>query len=306
MKWQAFRKKYLSRKFAVICLFVVPCMAFYVAFRYWPFLQSLIFSFFRYDYMTPPGEWVGFTNYINALTSKLFWQTMWTTVKLFLLSLAFGFIIPILQALLLAEIKRGKSALRYLYIIPAGIPSIATLAVWKYIWHPQGGLANALTSFLGFGTHDWLFEAGTSLFALRFSYILGGGLGMMIYFVAINNIDSEIYSAAKIDGANRWQQMFRITIPNILGTIGMQFLLSLTSGLLTFDDVYILTGGSETSQTVVMGIYRKAFSELNMGQGMAMSVIIMLITLSVSIVQIKLQYGDDKSAKKRRRKCESV
>ena len=252
IKLQAIRKKVLSRKFAVCCLFIIPCAAFYVIFRYWPFLQSLFYSFFHYDYMNPPGDWAGFDNYINTFRSSVFWTSLWTTVKLFLLSLAFGFLVPILQALFLAEIKRGKAAFRYMYLIPAGIPSIATLAVWKYIWNPQGGLANVISSALGFGTHDWLFEPNTALFALRFSCILGGGLGMMIYFVAINNI------------------------------------------LLTFDDVYILTGGAESSQTVVMGIYRKAFSELNMGQGMAMSVVIMLITLSVSIVQIKLQYRDNK------------
>lgn len=294
IRLQAIRKKVLSRKFAVCCLFIIPCAAFYVIFRYWPFLQSLFYSFFHYDYMNPPGDWAGFDNYINTFRSSVFWTSLWTTVKLFLLSLAFGFLVPILQALFLAEIKRGKATFRYMYLIPAGIPSIATLAVWKYIWNPQGGLANVISSALGFGTHDWLFEPNTALFALRFSCILGGGLGMMIYFVAINNIDSEIYSAAKIDGANGWQQMFLITIPNILDTIGIQFLLTLTSSLLTFDDVYILTGGAESSQTVVMGIYRKAFSELNMGQGMAMSVVIMLITLSVSIVQIKLQYRDNK------------
>lgn len=297
MQWQTFRKKYLSRRFAVICLFVVPCLAFYIIFRYWPFLQSLLYSFFDYDYMTPPGEWVGFENYANTFKSKLFWETLWTTVKLFLLQLAFGFIVPILQALLLAEVTKGKGVFRYLYIIPAGIPSIASLAVWKYIWNPQGGLANALMRALGLPTHDWLFDADTALFALRFSSILGGGLGMMIYFVAINNIDSEIYSAAKIDGANGWQQILFITMPNILGTIGIQFLLALTSSLLAFDDVYILTGGANSSQTVVMGVYRKAFSELNMGQGMAMSVLIMLMTLTVSIIQIRLQYGDKKGEK---------
>lgn len=202
---------------------------------------------------------------------------------LFAYSILLGFWVPIVQALLLNETTKGKGLLRYLYVLPAAVPSVAGLAIWRYIWNPEAGLANVLVNALGIPDQAWLLDENLIKLTLRLPGLLGGGIGMLIYLVAINNVSDELYEAAKIDGASNFRCVFSITLPNIKGIIGIQLLLSLSSSLLAFDDVYIMTGASGgpggSASTLVFGIYMRAYDQLQYGQAMAMSCIVLVLTL---------------------------
>ena len=270
-------------------VFVGPAIAAFVILKYIPIFQAFFYSFFKYSLVDPPGKFVGLRNYINVLSSPLFWKEFWNTSVLFGFSMLMGFWVPIVQALLLSQIRKGKNLLRFLYILPAGLPSIAGLVLWKFIWNPDGGLANVVTHALGLGRFNWLGDPKLVKFCLRFPGLFGGGLGILIYLVAINNVSMEQYEAAIIDGANAFKRMLHITLPNIWYIIQIQFVLALTSSLLPFDDVYVLTQGGPnySSATLVIGLYEKAFREWNIGQSMAMSVIIFIITLFFMLLRLK-------------------
>lgn len=283
------------KQFLIAAAFVGPSVIAFFIFKYLTTFQSLFYSLFRYDYGNPPGVFIGLDNYIQTFKSALFWESVWNTIVLFFFSMIFAFWVPIAQALFLNEIPKGKGVFRYLYILPAALPGVATLSVWSYIWDVNSGLANYLVQLLGFEPQKWLFDPKQVKICLRIGGLLGGGIGMLIYLVAIQGIDSQIYEAARIDGASRICSMFRITIPNIMFIIKIQFLLNICSSLLVFDDVYIMTkGGPGTSSTtVVMTIYDKAFSALNFGQAMAMSVIVTFFTLVFVILQLRLSKAKD-------------
>lgn len=288
-------RHYRRHKVLVAFLFVLPSIVFFILMKYLPMFECVYDSLFNYNLGNPPGNWVGLRNYVNTFRSSLFWQEMGNTVILWGYGILFGFFTPLIQALLLNELRRGKGLLRYLYILPAGIPTIAGVTVWKNIWQPEGGLANALMGMLGLSEQQWIYSAHWVKFCLRFPSILGGGMGLLIYIVAINNVPWEIQEAAIVDGASAWNRLWRITLPNIRYMIEIQFLLSLTSSLLAFDDVYLMTKGGPqySSTTAVLGVYTKSFMEQNFGQAMSMSVVIFLCTLGVTIVELQLQKRSD-------------
>ena len=276
-------------------LFIAPAVIGFFIFRYVTSFQAFYYSFFRYDYVNPPGVFIGLDNYVNLFKSEIFWESLLNTIILFAMSVAFGFWVPIVQALMINELGKSQGVFRYLYLIPAGIPGVASMVVWKYMWNVDAGLANVITSALGLGEFDWLYDEKLVKFCLRIPAILGGGTNVLIYLVAIGGVGEEMYEAARLDGASRFRQIFSLTLPNIANIIGIQFLLSLTGSLLAFDDVYVMTqGGPGTSSTtVVMAIYQKAFNDLNYGQAMATSVVVLVITLGFVVLKMKLEKKED-------------
>lgn len=266
--------------------FIIPIFATLTVFQYIPIVQCVFQSFYQYKITDMPGDFVGINNYKTVFSSNLFFTYFKNTVILYGFSLIFAFFIPIIQALMLFQLKRTRGFFRYMYIFPTGITALAGLSVWKYIWEPDGGIANFITSRIGLGKFDWLYDEKLVKFCLRFPGILGGGMAVVLYLVTMNNISEEHFEAAKIDGASAWQILRYITLPGIKGMIEIQLLLSLTSSLLAFEDVYMMTQGGPgfSSTTLVMGAYIKAFKEQNFGVAMAMSVVILLATLLVTSI----------------------
>ena len=129
--------------------------------------------------------------------------------------------------------------------------------------------------------------------------ILGGGLTLLIYLIAIEGVNPELYEAAALDGATRFKMMLFITLPQIAYMISIQLLLSISGSLLAFDTPYIMTDGSGgpngAATTVVFGIYTKAYTELQYGQAMATSIILLTITLTMTLVKqaFEKKFGDD-------------
>lgn len=284
----------------IAAVFIFPAALFIFTFKYVMSAQSLIYSFFNYDYLSPPGEFVGFKNYAAILAKdSLFWPQLKNTFILWLYSLCFGFITPIIQALLLNEIKgKPRTIARYLYVLPAAVPSVAGLAVWRYIWNPDSGIANMLIGLFGVKPQTWLLDESLIKLTLSLPGLLGGGINLLIYFIAIEGVDAELYEAASLDGATRFKSMLFITLPQISYMISIQLLLSISGSLLAFDTPYIMTDGSGgpngAATTVVFGIYNKAYTELQYGQAMATSIVLLIIMLIMNLVKQKIEnkFGD--------------
>jgi multiple sugar transport system permease protein len=164
------------------------------------------------------------------------------------------------------------------------------LLIWKWIWHPNLGLANALLGLLGLEPLMWLGDPNLVKLTLRLPYLLGGGMSVMIFLAAIQGVSPELYEAAEIDGAGAWTRMWRITLPAIWNMVTILFILTLTGALLAFNDVFVLTNGgpAQASATIVLGIYQVAFTQQMMGQAAAWAVIVLLLTLVATGIQLRL------------------
>ena len=286
-----YQKRANVKKILVALLFLLPAIVCFAAFKYIPTFKTLYYSFFRYNLMDPPGKFVGLRNYENAFRSEIFWLSFKNTLILYGWQMVLGFWVPIVQAICISELVRGKTMAKLAYLIPTGMSGLAGLSVWKYIWEPEGGLANQLMEVFGMGPYQWYGDEALVKFCLRFPAILGAGGTVIILFVSILNISSELYDAAKIDGANAFQRIFHITLPGMKYTIFTMFILGLTGSLLAFDDVYMLTQGGPgyASYTVVLSVYRKAFQEQNWGMAMSMSWILCIITFAITAFVFWLQ-----------------
>lgn len=282
------------KDFLIAAAFILPGMLCVFFFKYVMSAQSLIYSFFNYNYKNPmQSTFVGLDNYIRVLAaSSWFWPQLKNTLIMWAFSLCFGFITPIIQALLLNEIKgKGRILARYLYVLPAAVPGVAGLAVWRYIWNYDAGIANMLVQLFGGDKVRWLGDPNVIKLTLTLPGILGGGLNLLIYLIAIEGISPELYEASALDGATRWKMMLFITLPQIAYMISIQLLLSISGSLLAFDTPYIMTDGSggpgspPAATTIVFGIYTKAYQELDYGAGMAMSMLVLCMTLIMTFIK---------------------
>ena len=284
------RRPFIERvkKLLPAVVFLGPAVIAFMIFRYYPLLQGFYMSLFRWDTVTPPGEFVGLNNMSLVITSSVFHEVFINTVLLYLFGMLFGFWVPIVQSLFLYELKRGHYFIRFLYVLPVAVPGIAFLIVWKYIWHPEFGLANAVMQLLSLPKQFWLSDPDLVKITLRLPSVLGGGLGILIYLAAIQNISPEVIEAAVMDGANAWQRTWRIIVPNIGSIVGIMFILSLTGSLLAFDDVWIMTGGGPgySSTTLVMGVYQQAFVQNQYGTGSAWALWIFIFTLIFTLARL--------------------
>jgi multiple sugar transport system permease protein len=275
-------------KLVPILIFLGPAVVFFLVFRYYPLVQGMYMSLFRWNLVDPPGTFVGLNNMLLAITSPLFHEVLINTLLLFLFGLLFGFWVPIAQSLFLNEIRRGHYVYRFLYVLPVAVPGIAFLIVWKYIWHPDAGLANTVMQALNLPKQFWLGDPDLVKITLRLPALLGGGMGILIYLAAIQNISPEVIEASVMDGANAWQRTWRIIVPNIAPIIGILFVLSLTGSLLAFDDVWVMTAGGPgySSTTLVMGVYQQAFVQNQYGMGSAWAVWILILTLVFTLTRL--------------------
>lgn len=269
-------------------LFLGPAVIAFMLFRYYPLVKGLYMSLFRWDMINPPGEFVGLNNLRLTVTSSMFREVFLNTFILFAFGILLGFWVPILQSILLNDLRKGYYLYRFLYVLPVAVPGIAFLMIWKYIWHPDFGLANAVLEGLGLPAQLWLNDPKLVKLTLRIPSLLGGGMGVLIYTAAIQNISLEVIEAAIVDGANAFQRARYIILPGILPIVGILFVLSLTTSLLAFDDVWIMTAGGPgyASTTLVMGVYQRAFVQNQFGVASAWAVLILILTLILTMARL--------------------
>jgi len=274
--------------------FTLPAILAFILLKYYPMFQAIYMSLFDYKVTNPPGVFVGLENYIHAFQDPLNAKVWSNNIILFLWSLVLGFWVPLVQAILLDEIRRLKSFYRVMYLLPSIIPTVATAVIWKWIYNPDWGLLNTLFVNLGMPAQGWLNSPDQVKFSLILPQILGGGLGIFIYLSALQGIPQEWYEAADIDGATILDKIRYITLPAIAPIIGLQFILALTGAFQIFDQIYIMTlgGPADASRVVTLNIYYYAFERIQMGYAASLSVLLFFVTFILVAIQLRFSRGE--------------
>ncbi|KRE48755.1 carbohydrate ABC transporter permease [Paenibacillus sp. Soil522] len=277
-------------------IFLLPSVICYLLFKYYPLLYMTYVSFFDYNIVNPPGKFVGLDNYTEFLTSATFWQAMSNTFIFFALYLVLTFWIPIVQALLLNEIRRGNAFYRFMYQIPTIIPVVAGILVWKWMYNPDHGLLNELLAQIGLGPFGWLNDLRITKLAIVLpSMFAGSGISLLLYFSAIRSVPTEILEAAKIDGAGPWKRIWTMLLPNIKFIIIIQFVAFMSGILLAFDNIYIMTQGGPANSTLVVSmlVVNTAFQQSRFGISGAMSLFMFVLIALLTIIQNKMTKEKD-------------
>ncbi len=272
-------------------LLLLPAVASLVVFKYFPVILGVFESFFKIDIVNLPGKFIGFDNYVRAFSDKQFLGSFWHNAKFFIYGLCMTFWIPIVLAMLIDETGKGRTLFRLGYFIPACTPGIAMAILWKYFWQPDYGLANALITSMGFEPQLWLNDPDLVYFCMTFpGLVVCGGMNVVIYLAALQDVPRELYEAAMIDGASIMQRIKYITLPGIKHIIVLLLTLSIIGSLNTMESVLVTTGGgpSNATQTMYLYAYQVGTNTMDYSYAMTMMTIVFALTMTLTIIFNKI------------------
>lgn len=272
--------------------FVAPALIVYVVFIFLPVLDTIRYSFTRWDGLTAPVP-VGLDNYARALADPIFLQSLGDNV-----AFAFWFcLLPIAIGLLITSlIARSGLPGAWLFRTAAFLPYVLSLVVvgvvWRWIYSPAFGPLNQLLTAVGLDSlaRPWL---GDFDFALPAVGLAGTwveyGFVTILMIAGVQKIDEQLYEVARLDGASSWQQFLHVTLPGLRNEITVALVFTLIASFRIFDLIFVLTKGGPGNQTSVLSffVYKSAFQYNQPGYAAAMAVILTAIILTISIVVIR-------------------
>ena len=284
------RKRRLSNaaREALSCyLFILPWGIGFLAFVLGPVVASFVLSFMDYSVVTPP-RFAGLDNYYELFVDDdRFGMSMFNTIYYVVFFVPLHMIVALGLALLLNQKVRGMPVYRTLYYVPSIVPVVAGAILWVWILQPEWGLINSLLRSVGMEGPLWLASLTWSKPALILMALWGSGAAMIICLAGLQGVPQHLYEAAEIDGANRWQRFWNVTMPLLTPTIFFILILGIIGSFQVFTTAYVMTGGGPAESTLfyMLYLYRRAFVYMNMGYASAMAWILFVAILVLTIIQ---------------------
>ena len=271
-------------------VFIAPVTLGLLIFYIWPFIQNFWFSFNDVNKFNVT-HFVGLDNYKQLIGDAEVWTTFGNTLKYVVFTVPIGLFLSIFIAALLNAKIRGTSIYRTLYFLPSVTMAAAVAMVWKWVFNEKMGILNSVIAGLGGERVGWLTNPKTALFIVMLVGLwMSVGYNMIILLAGMQGIPKTYYEAASIDGAGGLAQFFKITIPLLTPSIFFVMITSIISGFQVFDVVYMMVLKSnpayESTQTVVMLFYRQAFDYGYKGYAAAISILIFIAIMIVTIFQL--------------------
>ena len=288
----ALRKRRAWKNRLTIFLFLLPALLVYGFYNVYGIIRTFIYSTMKWTGLSPNMEFIGLGNYERLIKDSNVWHALGNNLILVVVSIVAQLSFGLILALIINSRVRGVKFLRTIYFMPMLLSTVATGILWILMFDPYFGLINQLLDGIGLGMlkQAWLGQQNTAmgsvLFVICWQYI---PQYMILISAGMSNISEDVYEAATIDGANKFQQFLKITIPLLMPTLRISAVLSLVGSLKYFDLVYVMTGGGPNGVTDVMAtyMYKKGFVESNMGYASTIAAFMFLVSLTmVTIFQI--------------------
>lgn len=271
-------------------LFLLPALLIFAVFSWYPIAQTVIYSFQTVSLAKPP-VWIGLHNYVRMFGDPLFYIAWRNVFDFTVLSLIFGFLVPILLSLMINEMRRLGQIFQVITYLPTLVPIAVALLVWRLIYAPEGGVLNSLLKLGGLPPQLWLQDPHiVKLAMIVIMTWLGAGGSVLIYLSALKEINPQIYEAAEIDGFTFWQRVLYITFPLLQSRMLIMLILQVIFVGQVFTEPFILTSGGPANSTMtpVLNIYRTAFERSDFGLASTWSVSLMVVLLSFSVLYVWL------------------
>ncbi|MER6138519.1 sugar ABC transporter permease [Streptomyces sparsogenes] len=270
----------------------------FALFSWYPAIRAVVIAFQKYTPGSEP-EWVGTANFTRVLHDPEFGAAWRNTLTFTLLALVIGFAIPFVLALVLNEIRHAKAFFRIVVYLPVMIPPVVTALLWKWFYDPGAGLANEALRFAHLPTSNWTNGADTALLSLvAVATWANMGGTVLIYLAALQSIPGELYEAAELDGANLWQRVRHVTVPQTRFVILMLMLLQIIATMQVFTEPFVITGGGpeDATVTVLYLIYKYAFLYNDFGGACALSVMLLVLLGLFSALYLRLTRSGEENA----------
>ncbi len=272
-------------------LFLLPAMAILIVFSLLPSLAAIGLSFTKWDMMNP-ARFAGLDNYKHLLVDARFKASFVNTLYYVLGSVPLGVLFSMIIAMVLNEKwLKGKVLFRTLYFIPVVVSSVAVSMMWSWIYSPAYGFLNAILSVVGIPKQFWTSDPHLAIPSLIVMTIWQTfGFNVVIFLAGLLSIPIQLYEAAMVDGANKWQQIRHITLPLLAPTTTFVIIMAIIRSFQVFDQVLILggvAGPPKSLMVTVYYLYQVAFGSLKMGYGTTIGVVLFLTILIVVVTQFK-------------------
>lgn len=272
--------------------FLAPAFAFLIVFLFIPLVVAIYLSFTRYDLLTSP-EWVGFANYEALFQDPLFWLGLRNSF-IYLSVTPILIVLSISLAIVVNRQLRGVYIFRTIYYIPAVTSVVAVGMIFEFVFAEPSGLLNGVLTSLGIidAPINFLTHPNSTLVSIMLVTIWRGiGFYMIVFLAALQSVPEELYEAAALDGANRFQQHWHITVPGIRPSIIFVAIISSISALKVFEEIWVMTDGTagllDSALTLMFYLYRQAFTNLEMGYAAAIAVVFSIITVVFSLLNLR-------------------
>jgi len=277
--------------------FVAPALGLLAVFFLLPTIAALVLSFTDFDVYAVADSsrlrLVGLDNYVRLLHDARFWTALRNTVWFVLVAGPASIAVSLAAALLVdAKVVRGRAIFRTILFLPVVTTLVAVAVVWRYLYHPRYGLLNQLLGAVGIAPVDWLGNPAWALPALALLAVWKNfGFNMLIFLAGLQAIPERLSEAARLDGANRWQELWHVTVPMLAPTFVFVGVITTIGYLQLFAEPYVMTQGGPANSTlsVVLLMYEEGFRWWNLGYGAAVAFVLFALILTVSLVQLWLQ-----------------
>lgn len=285
-------KSRLSRNIrdnTVVALFLAPAFILFIIFLIYPIARSVYYSLFNWNGLGPATRFVWLNNFQQILTDPVFLKGIGNCILLVMLSLAVQLPLALGLSIMVGRDLPGRAFFRSIFFMPYVISEVITAIIWMSMFSPdpQRGFINAILTLIP-GAHAQNFLGDINqvmvcvFIVLTWKYF---GLHMLLFMAGLQNIPREVEEAAMIDGANRWQTLWHVTIPLLGTTIQTATYLSVLGSLTQFNLVWIMTGGGPVNASEMMAtyMYNHAFIRFQLGYGSAVALVLLVLCLIFSV-----------------------
>lgn len=274
-------------------MFALPMLFIFILFSWSPIVQSVIMSFQKTNLIVT--DWNGLDNFVNVLGNPLLGKAVLNTVYFAVLALIFGFPLPIVLAVLMSEVRRGKGLYSALAYLPVIVPPVVAVLLWKFFYSaaPEG-VFNTFLGWVGIPPQPWIQDAMTAMpsLVLEATWAAAGG-SVIIYLAALVSVPPELYDAAEVDGAGIWRKIWHVTLPQLRGVIFVMLILQIIGTSQVFLEPKLFTDGGPNNATitVLLLIYKYAFQNslgAHYGEATALSLMLAVVLGLLSFAYFKL------------------
>jgi multiple sugar transport system permease protein len=271
---------------------VAPAVILMLLVTAYPMLQALYLSLFRYR-LTTPGEkrFVGLGNYVTALTDSLFWQDLFNTVVIMVVSVAVELVIGFAFAMVMHRIIVARGLMRTSILIPYGIITVVSAFAWQFAFSLNNGFINGWFQWLPWLSPDtnWFGAHWPAMFAIIVSEIWKTTPFMALLLLAgLSQVSDDMLEAAQVDGATWWQRLYKVILPNMRAAIMVAVLFRALDAFRIFDNIFVMTKGAQGTESSSFLTYRQVIEQFQLGMGSALSVLLFLAVLLLAFLIVRL------------------
>lgn len=275
-------------------VFLLPVLLIMCVFIFYPIIDSFRISMLEWNGISADKTFVGLSNWSKLIGDKSFWMAFRNNIVIMVLSIVIQIPIGLAEATFIEFAGKKSTICKVIWFIPMLMSSVAIGFLFTYALASNGGMVSTVSNFFGGGNIDLLGNKDTALLTVIMVIAWQFVPFYMVYsMAAYTNISEDVYEASLIDGATKGQYFWKIALPLLMPSLKSAAILSMVGSLKYFDLIYVMTGGGPGNATELMAtyMYKKAFTEFNMGYGSAVAGGMFLLITTLSLITMKIING---------------